>query len=125
MKIITDIVTLVRSLTTDKGGTFVLGLAVPIIPCYFILASLKRESDNHSLELKKYDIREQYWKNKADSCEVRLTSSYRNGFDDGRNSVREQLDITMQMYDDIESSLSKKEQKIRKDIDRVKKEISK
>ena len=125
MKIITEIVTLIKSLTADKGGTFVLGIAVPIIPCYFILSSLKRESENHAIELKRYESREQYWKEKSDSCELRFTYSYKNGFNDGRNSVKEQLDITMQMYDDIESSLSKKEQKMRRDIDRAKREISK
>src|SRR5690606_14556518 len=97
MKIIVDIINLVKSLTVDKGGTFILGLAIPIIPCYFILSSLKRESDDHSLELKKYEIRESYWRSKADSCEIRYTTSYKDGFNEGRNSVKEQLEITMKM----------------------------
>lgn len=124
MKLITDIINLIKSLTTDKSGTFVLGVAIPIIPCYFIVSSLRDDKQSHLAELKKIELRELYWRQKADTCEIKSALSYQNGFNEGRSSVKEYLDMTAQMYEDIENNLSKKEQKIRKDIEKVKKQIN-
>lgn len=123
MKLITDIINLIKGLTADKSGTFILGIAIPVIPCYFIISSLRDDKENHLAELKKVELRELYWKNKADTCAIYSTTAYQNGFNEGRNSVRQQLEETMKMYDDIENSLSNKEQKFRREIDKAKKEL--
>lgn len=125
MKLITDIINLIKGLTADKSGTFILGISIPVIPCYFIISSLRDDKENHLAELKKVELRELYWKNKSDTCEINSAKAYQNGFNEGRVSVRQQLDETRKMYDDIEKSLSNKEQKIRREIDKAKKELKK
>lgn len=117
-----EFVLLLKDLPRTKGGVFVIGLLIVLVPAYI---NHNNQSTSHERELNRYVKTEELLNKRLDSCDAKAQRMYIKGIEENINKELLPAKIYKEVVTDMKNEMEEDEKRILNRIEKKKEAIQK
>lgn len=117
-----EFVLLMKDLPRTKGGVFVIGLLIVLVPAYI---NHNNQSTSHERELNRYVKTEELLNKRLDSCDAKAQRMYIKGIEENINKELLPAKIYKEVVTDMKNEMEEDEKRILNRIEKKKEAIQK